>query len=106
MSESDKCIEAMDKFNTFHEKFDALVKVLGFKSNRNIGTLCEIDKDTIKSYREGKSTPDERYLMRIIGGLQLKPRVARYLLKAARRYFTETNEPPYPLYVFLNKYLL
>ena len=66
ISVTNKCIDAIDKFNTFYEKFAALVKVLGFKPNGTIGTLCKINKDTILSYREDKSTPNERYLMRII----------------------------------------
>ena len=66
ISVTNKCIEAIYKFNTFYEKFAALVIVLGFKPNGTIGTLCKINKDTIMSYREDKSTPDERYLMIII----------------------------------------
>lgn len=99
-------IKDMDKYLSFVEKLTYLLGDDGLNLNNNVvSKLCLLDTHTIKNYKENKTTPDEKNLMRICCGLQLNPLISRYLFFYARKNLFLIFEQPYPLYGFILEYL-
>ena len=98
-------VKDMSKYLSFGEKLSYLLgkEVLNL-SNHAVSQLCSIDSHTIKRYKENKSTPDEKNLMRICCGLQLNPIISRYLFIYARKNLFFVLENPYSFYCFILEY--
>lgn len=96
-------VSKMNRFDTFASKLNCLLgdECMAFKSDRGIGSMCNIDGKTITAYRKGTSKPDERKLLAICAGLQLHPLVSGHLFKANRMDIYAVSEEPYPFYFHL-----
>lgn len=103
IDEANEWIDEMRKLSNFGQRLTYLLgnDCMCENSDRAVGRKCHMDGNTVKSYKEGKYTPDLLQFIRLCGGLKMHPRVSRYLMGTLGYNVHSMEDDPYTMYSML-----